>query len=355
MIRIKSIFLKLFLTCIVILIVSHLILVIASYLLFQDHLTALHGDLGSMNQMVYLFILASIISTTITCLFTYYLTKRITAPIREMNQVALQIAKGQFEKRVEIKTYDELGELGETFNYMAQELENSDQMKKDFVANVSHDLRSPLTSIYGYVRAFLDDTIPNERKQHYFIIMREQTERLIKLVNDLLDMSQLEAGKLEIQPVVFNMSELVRQVVARMESEFVNKKLNVELISEETQEIYVVADPNRIDQVIFNLIQNSIQFSSIGSSVEINLKKEKQAVFSIRDYGPGIRESDIPSIWNRFYKADIARTQKVGTGLGLSIVKHILSLHKTDIQVKSEVGKGAAFTFTLPIAQYEKK
>jgi len=311
----------------------------------------MHLNPEGFNQMKYLFISSSIISITITGLFTYYLAKRITAPLREMNRVALLIARGQFSQSVNIRTRDELGELGETFNYMAQELASSDQMRKDFVANVSHDLRSPLTSIHGFARAFLDDTIPNDRKRHYFTIMKEQTERMIKLVNDLLDMAQIESGQLEIRPVLFNLSELVRQVMARLEPEFVNKKLNVELISEEAQDIHVFADSDRIDQVIVNLIQNAVQISSNGSSVEVILKKEQQVVVSIRDYGTGISPEDIQSIWERFYKTDRSRTKKVGTGIGLSIVKHLLVLHQTDIQVESEVGRGTTFTFTLPIAQ----
>jgi signal transduction histidine kinase len=355
-IRIKSVFLKLFITFIVILFVSHFVFIIASYLLFQINLTNIHRN--SFNQIMYLFLWASIISITITGLFTYYLSKRNTAPLREMNRVALHIARGQFDQRVKIKTRDELGELGETLNYMAQELAGLDQMRKDFVANVSHDLRSPLTSIHGFVRAFLDDTIPNERKRHYYTIMEEQTERMIKLVNDLLDMARIEAGQLEIRPVIFNLSELVRQVVARMEPEIMKKQVNVELISEISevaQDIHVFADPDRIDQVIFNLVQNALQFSSSKSSVEVILKKAEQAVISIRDYGPGIRKEDLESIWERFYKADRARTKKAGTGLGLSIVKHILVLHQTDIQVESEIGSGTIFTFTLPITQDKLK
>jgi signal transduction histidine kinase len=353
--RIKSIFLKLFITNIVIIFVSHFVLGIASYLLFQNHLTNMHINTRDFKQIMYLFVLASTISITISGLFTYYLSKRNTAPIREMNRVALHIAKGQFDQRVKIKTHDELGQLGETFNYMAQELAGLDQMRKDFVANVSHDLRSPLTSIHGFATALLDDTIPSERNHHYFTIMKEQTERMIKLVNDLLDMARIEAGQLEIRPVICNLSELVRQVAARMEPEFVKKQVNLELISDEVQDINVIADPDRIDQVIVNLIQNAVQFSSPGSPVKVILKKEVKAMVCIRDYGPGIRQEDIESIWERFYKADKARTKKAGTGLGLSIVKHILDLHQTDIQVESKVGRGTTFTFTLPIAQNESK
>ncbi len=347
--RRKSVFWKLFITSIVILFVSHFVLGIASYLLFHNYLSDLHLNSRDFHQMKYLFVLASIISITVTGLITYYLSKRNTAPLREMNRIALHIARGQFDQRVIIKTRDELGELGETFNYMAQELAGLDQMRKDFVANISHDLRSPLTSIHGFVRAFLDDTIPSERKHHYLTIMNEQTERMIKLVNDLLDIASIEAGQLEIRRVIFNVSELVRQVVARMEPEYVKYRVNVELISEEAQDIHVFADPDRIDQVLVNLIQNAVQFSLPDRSVELILKKEEQAVVSIRDYGAGIRQEDIEFIWDRFYKTDRARTKKAGTGLGLSIVKHILDLHQSPIHVNSEVGHGSIFTFTLPI------
>ncbi|MDQ6659825.1 MAG: HAMP domain-containing histidine kinase, partial [Chloroflexota bacterium] len=179
---------------------------------------------------------------------------------------------------------------------------------------------------------------------------QEQTERMMKLVNDLLDMARIEAGQLEIRPVIFNVSELVRQVVARMEPECVKKQVTVEVFSEEAQDIHVCADPDRIDQVVVNLLQNAVQFSSPASTVEVILKKEEQAVVSIRDHGPGIKQEDIECIWERFYKADKARTKKAGTGLGLSIVKHLLDLHHSPIDVKSEVGKGSIFTFTLPLA-----
>jgi signal transduction histidine kinase len=350
MMRIKSIVLKLLITYIVVLVISHFVLTIALYVLFHNYLTNIHLNSGDFNQIQYLFALASLLSITIPGVFTYYLSQRMTAPLREMNRVALQIARGHFDQRVTIKTRDEVGALGETFNYMAAELAGLDQMRKDFVANVSHDLRSPLTSIHGFVRAFLDETIPNERKRHYLTIMEEQTERMMKLVNDLLDLARIEAGQLEIRPVIFNVSELVRQVVARMDPEWVKKQVTVEVLSEEAQDIHVCADPDRIDQVIANLLQNAIQFSPPHSSIEVMVKKEAQAVVSVRDDGPGIRQEDIELIWERFYKADRARTKQVGTGIGLSIVKHILDLHHSPISVKSEVGKGATFTFTLPLA-----
>jgi signal transduction histidine kinase len=350
MMRIKSIVLKLLITYILVLGISHAILTIALYIFFHNYLTNMPLNSGDVNQIQSLFALASLISILIPGVFTYYLSRRMTAPLREMNRLALQIARGHFDQRITIKTRDEVGALGETFNYMAAELAGLDQMRKDFVANVSHDLRSPLTSIHGFVRAFLDETIPNERQRHYLTIMQEQTERMMKLVNDLLNLARIEAGQVEIRPVIFNVSELVRQVVARMEPEWVKKQVTVEVLSEEAQDIHVCADPDRIDQVIANLLQNAIQFSPPHSSIEVMVKKRAQAVVSVRDEGSGIRQEDLESIWERFYKADRARTKQVGTGIGLSIVKHILDLHHSPISVKSEVGKGSTFTFTLPLA-----
>ncbi len=348
--RIKSVYLKVFLTCIITLFLSHVVLDMTFYVLFQNNLTDMHITSADLTHLTYLFAWASLLSLTMTSVVTYYLSRRMTAPLREMNRVALQIARGHFDQRVTIKTRDEVSELGETFNYMAQELASLDQMRKDFVANVSHDLRSPLTSIHGFVRAFLDETIPNERKRHYLTIMEEQTERMMKLVKDLLDLASIETGQVEIRPVIFNLSELVRQVVARMEPEWGKKQVTVEVPSEEAEDIHVCADPDRIDQVLVNLLQNAVQFSSPQSSVEVTLKKRAQAVVSVRDDGPGIRPEDIESIWERFYKADRARTKQAGTGIGLSIVKHILDLHHSPIDVKSEVGHGSIFTFTLPLA-----
>jgi signal transduction histidine kinase len=346
MIRMKSIFLRLFLTYIVVLVVSH----VASFFMFQKNLASLHQDVdpNRLHQMQSLFAMGSFISIIITGLFAYFFSKKITAPLREMNCAALHIAKGQFDQRVKIKTCDELGQLGGAFNYMAQELASLDQMRKDFVSNVSHDLRSPLTSIHGFVMAFLDEAVPNERKYQYFTIMKEQTERMIKLVNDLLDIAQMETGQLEIHPIIFNLSELVRQILARMDPLFEKKQVHVQLISEELQDIDVCADPDRIDQVLVNLLQNAVHFSPANGFIEVILKKEKQAMVSIRDYGPGIKEEDMELIWKRFYKADKARSKRTGTGIGLSIVKHILDLHQSPIQVKSVVGNGASFTFTLP-------
>jgi signal transduction histidine kinase len=348
--RIKSIFLKLFLTCLITLVLSHVVLAVVFALLFQNSLASMHLTSAVLAQMKQLFSIAAFLSLLLTSALFFFLSRRITAPLREMKQVALRIARGAFDQRVNITTHDEVGALGEAFNAMAAELASLDQMRRDFVANVSHDLRSPLTSIHGFVRAFLDEAIPDERKHHVLLVMDEQTTRLIKLVNDLLDLARIEGGQVEIHPITFNLSELVRQVVARLEPEWAKKQITVNILSEEAQDISVVADRDRMDQVLVNLVHNAIQFSPPHSSIAVLVKKEAQAVISVKDEGPGIRQEDLESIWERFYKADQARTKQTGTGIGLSIVKHLLDLHHRPITVTSDVGKGSTFTFTLPLA-----
>ncbi|MDQ0256804.1 signal transduction histidine kinase [Evansella vedderi] len=301
------------------------------------------------KKLTFIINMTILIAIIIAGIIIYFTSKKITSPLREMNDSALQFAKGDFENRVQIKTRDEIGQLGKTFNYMAKELGSIDQMRKDFVANVSHDLRSPLTSIRGFLGALMDGTIPKEQQSKYFSIMKNETERLMKLVEDLLDMAKLEGGQIEIMPVPYNLTEQIRLVIARMEPTLSSKCIDIELLSVEG-DVMVKADPNRIDQVLVNLLQNAIQFSEKNSKVEVMIEKESNlAKISIRDFGLGMSEEDLKYVWERFYKKEKARSNKGGTGIGLSIVKHIIDLHDTSIEVESKLNKGTTIIFTLPL------
>ncbi|WP_216827574.1 sensor histidine kinase [Alkalihalobacterium elongatum] len=301
------------------------------------------------RQMIFLILLTMFITIALTGVAIWFISRKITAPLRHMNEIALQYAKGDFSRNVQVKTEDEVGQLGETFNFMAKELDRLEQMRRDFVANVSHDLRSPLTSIKGFLVALIDGTIPKERKNHYYSIMKKETERLIKLVNDLLSLTQLEAGKIIIQPTNYNLSEQIRLVIANMEPELLKEKINVEIKGVD-EDIFVYADLDRMEQVFVNLIQNAIQYSPQNSEIQVSLSLQDDNVkISILDNGEGIPEEDLKHIWDRFYKTDKARSKKVGTGIGLSIVKSIIDLHQTSIFVRSKVGKGTEFKFTLPV------
>jgi signal transduction histidine kinase len=303
-----------------------------------------------IRQAVLMILFAIFITILCAGVILWFISRRLTLPLREMNKIAMKLAKGDFSQRVKIRSKDEIGQLGETFNTMAEDLDSLEQMRKDFLANVSHDLRSPLTSINGFLTALLDGTIPDSRKGHYYKLMKDETDRLIKLVNDLLHVNQLEAGKIVIQPADYNLSEQLRITAAKMEPQLSKKQIELELIGTEV-DIMVNADQNRMEQVFINLLQNAVNFSTTGSKVLIKLKKENDRVkISIKDHGIGMDEEELNHIWDRFYKADSARSRKSGTGLGLSIVKSILELHGVSIKAESKRGAGTVFSFKLPLA-----
>lgn len=303
-----------------------------------------------IRQAVLMILFAIFITILCAGVILWFISRRLTLPLREMNKIAMKLAKGDFSQRVKIRSKDEIGQLGETFNTMAEDLDSLEQMRKDFLANVSHDLRSPLTSINGFLTALLDGTIPDSRKGHYYKLMKDETDRLIKLVNDLLHVNQLEAGKIVIQPADYNLSEQLRITAAKMEPQLSKKQIELELIGTEV-DIMVNADQNRMEQVFINLLQNAVNFSTTGSKVLIKLKKENDRVkISIKDHGIGMDEEELNHIWDRFYKADSARSRKSGTGLGLSIVKSILEPHGVSIKAESKRGAGTVFSFKLPLA-----
>ncbi len=321
-------------------------------LLSEDHTMVMvfHEFDSESKQIRYIINTTLLIAIIIAGVIIFFTSRKMTSPLREMNDSALQFAKGNFSHRVKIKTKDEIGQLGETFNYMAKELGSIDQMRKDFVANVSHDLRSPLTSIKGFLGALMDGTISGDQQYKYFSIMKKETERLMKLVNDLLDMARLEADQMQVHPVSYNLTEQLRLTVAKMEPTITQQQIEIELLAD--KDVYVVADPNRIDQVLINLLQNAVQFSNENSKIEVIIESGiEEVTVHIRDYGLGMSEEDLKHVWERFYKKEKARSTKGGTGIGLSIVKHIIDLHKTSISVKSEMNKGTTVTFTLPIDQ----
>ncbi|MDG5788963.1 HAMP domain-containing sensor histidine kinase [Evansella sp. AB-P1] len=304
-----------------------------------------------LKQMKFLINMTILIAIIVAGIIIFFTSRKMTSPLREMNHSALQFAKGDFSHRVTIRTKDEIGQLGETFNYMAKELGSIDQMRKDFVANVSHDLRSPLTSIRGFLGALMDGTIPSDQQYKYFSIMKNETERLMKLVEDLLEMARLEADQVEMNPDSYNISEQIRLIIAKMEPTISEHQIEIEMLGEE-EDVFVVADPYRIDQVLINLLQNAIQFSNTSGKIEVNIEKQGEyASICIRDYGIGMAKDSVKHIWERFYKKEKSRSNKGGTGIGLSIVKHIIDLHETTIHVDSELGKGTTFTFTLPLAK----
>lgn len=302
------------------------------------------------KRIIWMIVLTFFISIIFAGIVLWFISKRFTHPLIEMSEIARQYAKGDFSKSVQYQYTDEIEQLAKSFTYMAGELKNLESKRRQFISNVSHELRSPLTSLKGFMIAFMDGTIPKHRQDYYLKLMKNEIERMIKLVNDTLDMNQLEEGHEKLVRTNYNLTDQINRTIHKLEPQCQEKQLHINFQTD--QDYYVYADEARIEQVITNLLQNAIQFSHPDSTIDVALLMEGTLVkVLIRDYGIGIEEEQIPLIWERFYKADEARSSKTGAGLGLAIVKSILDLHESDIDVDSKPGEGTTFTFKLPLSK----
>jgi signal transduction histidine kinase len=311
------------------------------------------ADIKSALDKIYMFIwLSALLAIILSTFIIYYFSQRILVkPLYEINKTARKISNGEFEKRVEISSKDEIGQLAESFNYMADALQNLENLRRDFIANISHELRSPITSIRGFIQGILDGTIPEDKRNHYLNIVLNESKRLTRLISDVLDLSRLESGEFSIGTSSFDLNELIRLTILRFENEIESKKLNVDVVlSGET--LLVTADMDRIGQVISNLIDNAIKFTGEGGEIGISTKiTGKKVIVSVRDTGAGIPEDELKLIWDRFHMVDKSRTTKRGTGLGLSIARQIIKQHGEEIWAESKEGEGSVFSFTLKIDQ----
>jgi signal transduction histidine kinase len=308
----------------------------------------LDNSLSNVYQIIWLSAVFAVIAS---CIVIYYFSqKMIVNPLSEMSGVARKIAQGDVEKRVEIHSDDEMEEFANAFNVMADSLQKVEQNRKEFISNVSHELRSPMTSIKGFIGGILDGVIPEEKQKYYLNITYEEIQRLARLINDLLDLSTVESGTYKLDKVPVDINEIVRICILRNENRIRNKNLDVQVFFEGS-ELWVLTDEDKIIQVVTNLLDNAIKYGKEDGLIKISCRKKgKKANISILDEGPTIAEEDIKHIWERFYKGDKSRTQKVSTGLGLSIVKKIINLHDEEIWVCNKEN-GVEFTFTLHLAK----
>lgn len=290
----------------------------------------------------------------IGAMLIYYSTKRIIMPLRDMNDAAKIIADGNFQNRIEVQSGDEVGQLAQSFNNMAESLEKTENNRQKFIANISHDLRSPLTSIQGFISAIADGTIPPERQTHYLNIVLEETARLTKLANDMTDLSKVEAGAINLELCEFDINDMIRDSLNVFETRLSAKKIRTQAVFEEEVTV-VLADPNMIQRVIQNLLDNAVKFTPQDGeiTVETTVKGEKVLV-AVRDNGEGISREEQRKVFERFFKADSSRgLDKGGIGLGLSIVKEFIKAHGEKIEVKSNENMGTEFTFSLKKAEPE--
>ncbi len=307
--------------------------------------------LSELLEVIVKAVVVSILWVLLAALIAvYFITEKITGPLKEISVAAKQFAKGKFDVRVRVRGNDEIARLAEAMNNMAESLNNYDNMRNSFMSNVSHDLRSPMTSISGFIDGILDGVIPPEKQEYYLRIVSTEIKRLSRLVASLLDLSRIQAGDRKFTMAPFDACEMCREIIISFEDRINEKKLEVDFDCSD-DELFVVADRDAIYQIAYNLCDNAVKFSADGGLLRVSVKrlKNRKALISVYNEGQGIAEADLPYVFERFYKSDKSRgLNKNGVGLGLYISKTIVEAHGESIWVESKTGKNCCFSFTLP-------
>ncbi len=299
-------------------------------------------------------IAALLIATLLASGLMFFIMRQVTQEIKNLNNAARTIMDGNLEYQIETKRKDELGQLVGSFNEMARELQRTDEIRRNFISDLSHDLRSPLTSVIGYVQGLQDGTVPEERKGRTLHIIEEESRRLLKLTNDILDLSIIQSGQLILNTSDFNMHQLLLQAADTFEERIDKKHLNL-IFDLEKQSPQVHGDPHQIARVVTNLVDNAIKFTEEGGAIQIKTEqKGNKLLVGIRNTGTPIPEDQLHRIWSRFSKLDASRgLEKHSSGLGLAIVREILRAHGEKIDVYSNEYIGTLFIFSLPVRSDE--
>ncbi|MFA9397929.1 MAG: ATP-binding protein [Clostridiaceae bacterium] len=313
-------------------------------IIMNTSLDEIQEPLKKVYFIIWISALFAILSSTFV--IYYFSQKIIIKPLGKINEASYKLAQGDVSKRVYIKSNDEIGELAKSFNSMADSLEKVEKNRKDFISNVSHELRSPITSINGFIGGILDGVIPKEKEVYYLNVTHNEIQRLSRLINDLLDLSAIESGKLTLNITKFNMVSLIKETAVKFERRLINKNVKMKVLIKDDN-IFVEADKDRIIQVITNLLDNAVKCVSLNGNIIIKADIKGDKVYiSIYNDSKNISEETMKHIFDRFYKGDKSRTNKESTGLGLSIARSILISHNNEIWIKNEE-KGVEFTFSL--------
>ena len=306
-----------------------------------------------MNRISNIFLTAALFVVLISVLAVTAFARRESKPLKDMAKTATAFGHGDLEARVKVEDEysEEMEELAVAFNNMAVSMQKSEYQRQEFVANVSHELKTPMTTISGYIDGILDGTIPPEKQEHYLRIVSDETKRLSRLVRSMLDISQLqkEEGIPEEKKMHFDLEDCAGQVLITFEKKINDKHINVNVDMPE-HPVYTMANPDYITQVIYNLIDNAVKFCPEGGNLGLTIKEGgSKAYVSISNDGETIPPEELPLVFDRFHKLDKSRSQnRDGWGLGLYIVKTIVCSHGEDISVSSKDGK-TEFTFTMPL------
>ncbi len=316
------------------------------YIVMNKTLSSVESSFAPVSNYIYITLLITLSFSLVFLIIFHFSLYR---PLKKITKAAGEYAKGNFDyEGLKINSEDELGDMAQKLRFMAREMKETDNNQKKFIANISHDFRSPLTSIKGYIEAMLDGTIPPELHEKYLNILLFETERLNKLTGSLLLLNTWDSKGTKLDLSDFDLVPLTRNIVASFEGQCSKKKITLNVLF--GSKSYIVnADQMKIQQVLYNLIDNAIKFSHNNSAIDISITDKNDKIFvSIKDFGIGIPKDSLNKIWDRFYKTDLSRGKdKTGTGLGLSIVKEVITSHNENINVISTEGVGTEFIFTL--------
>lgn len=296
------------------------------------------------SQIIYVTIMVIILA----CFISYFLSIKITNPIVKITKKAKELGEGNYDIKFDRSDVLEIDELSNTLNHVGQDLSKIDELRRDLLANVSHDLKTPLTMIRAYAECVRDISYKDEEKRNKDLnIIIDETDRLNTLVNDILDLSKMQADEAELKLEKFDLCEVINEIVKRYD--ILKTKENYKFIVEMPDKVMVMADKSKITQVIYNLVNNAINYTGDDKLVYIKIiESKKDYTIEIKDTGKGIKKEEIPYIWDKYYKKDKKHQRNVvSTGIGLSIVREILQYHRFDYGVKSTLKKGSTFYFKI--------
>ena len=306
----------------------------------------------SRSSLLWIIQLLFVVTYLLVAVLFIFYSFHVRKPLHEITKGASEFANGNLSYQIPVDSENELGYLAKNLNYMADKLNRNGEYQRQFISNISHDFRSPLTSIKGYVEAMIDGTIPVEMQEKYLKIISYEAERLEKLTRGLLTLNELDIQKRMLNIQSFDINQVIKSTAASFEGTCTTRQILLELVLS-GKELYARADIEQIQQVLYNLLSNAIKFSPDHSTITIETTEKNDKIFvSVKDHGIGIPKSSINKIWERFYKIDRSRGKdQKGTGLGLAIVKEIISAHGQHINVISTEGVGTEFIFTLEKAK----
>ena len=303
-----------------------------------------------VSDMFSSFVLSAGLMLLVASVLSILLTSRLTTPLRRIAAAARKFGSGDFSVRVPVEGDDEVAQLAQTFNNMARSLETIDSSRSSFMGNIAHELRTPMTTIKGFIDGILDGTIPPELQNHYLQLVSQETGRLARLVQNMLDLSKLESGEYQVNARMFNIWETLTGVALSAEQRINDGQIDLEGLTMD-ERVLVYADPDLIHQVVYNLLDNAIKFTPPGGIIRFSVEKlGPEAEIAIWNSGQGISSDALPFVFDRFYKEDKSRGLHArGAGLGLHICKVLVNLSGGQIRVESKQGEWCRFVFTLPV------